>query len=1106
MMHRIRIYLILIFLILFLTPAVFASVAMNGGTITITDDAVLSIGSSQAWTLSMWVKPGGASASFRTLYTWRSGTGSADAALRLGIQNNVTWPPDCLYTHFPTNATAHVDDKKAYTGRETGWCRVTMSRGDDLKIRLYSYEQGGSEILACTSTNTYTQALNATGNLILGSSTFNGKLAEVAFWKRELSSAERAALDAGGLPSAASGGAPDWNLPLFDNYSVETDNLTVSDTSTTSLDGPDHPIDRGDTAPFAVTMVWPTTGKTVNYKTRIMWTKTPADTTQEQTFDVYIGKTSPPSTQIADGTSNLYCDTDVLDENSTYYVRVDAISGGGTTAGAIQQFSTFDFPTHTYFATPDGTGDGSTPAAAMGYDDIGDTESDAAIILLNPDTTIFYEYESINPTPYTEWPDRAYYSQTVIEFGITRTFADYRRIGRFLDGGYWGVGASDSLVVASYDPPRALNGLGRVMNGMMVGPTLSGSGLDEQNIGTSSSIWRAAADRGDELPLVITTARPVAILNCISHTSADNTTVRNITWYTMKTMSVFTVLDTPIANNTWFRPSYRWYSGNSVKFQWSDVITDRLPQVALGQTTPLMRGATIRSLSTGYGSSLEAIVARPCVELISGWVNNRNAAWENAAAYGAMWSNENSWAYEACMDSDVGTLEAKKRLIIGCIQRGIDLFGIYKQFEAGYITNKWYESDGACNMGRYHPILFAGALLDDAEMLALGYTTSQHIDNNWTLSNGFPFHETAFTARLTSDFLGRGTPFWPTPPWAVRYTTALDVSGTCSVTKDSKTVTGEVGDTWTTAMNGHKFMTTYMDGTTRKALDEVRGISTTKRPYTIASVTAGSPPTLTLTEAYEGETNGSAGVCIATYMTMGNQYKAGESDYSEFDASWDNVCWAFQKPMIEPSSSYPSPHGGWAMNGSVFGEDTYTKDSTAAMLGWALVAAIMNENEGYPIVAAWNSPQFFEYMNWCIENVPSNGWGFYSNGHAVVISSTQWSWPLTEWSPAETVTKATTPIPGEDAVAVAIDQILSWTSGANATSHNVYFGTVSESLDLVSPGQLGTTYTPVMTYSTTYYWRVDELGGDEQEITGDEWSFTTRAAPVLKKIGLRKSE
>lgn len=89
---------------------------------------------------------------------------------------------------------------------------------------------------------------------------------------------------------------------------------------------------------------------------------------------------------------------------------------------------------------------------------------------------------------------------------------------------------------------------------------------------------------------------------------------------------------------------------------------------------------------------------------------------------------------------------------------------------------------------------------------------------------------------------------------------------------------------------------------------------------------------------------------------------------------------------------------------------------------------------------------------------------------------------------------ASNPAPGDTATGVNIDDNLSWTAGSGATSHDVYFDTNS-SPSLVG-NQSGTTFEPgTLSYSTTYYWQIDEVN-DIGTTSGDVWSFTTAAAPV----------
>lgn len=85
--------------------------------------------------------------------------------------------------------------------------------------------------------------------------------------------------------------------------------------------------------------------------------------------------------------------------------------------------------------------------------------------------------------------------------------------------------------------------------------------------------------------------------------------------------------------------------------------------------------------------------------------------------------------------------------------------------------------------------------------------------------------------------------------------------------------------------------------------------------------------------------------------------------------------------------------------------------------------------------------------------------------------------------------QATSPNPPSGYGNVGTMSTLSWTAGANADSHDVYFGSSSPPASIGN--QAGTTYDPgEMEPNTTYYWRVDEVN-TYGTTTGVEWSFTT---------------
>jgi O-glycosyl hydrolase len=89
--------------------------------------------------------------------------------------------------------------------------------------------------------------------------------------------------------------------------------------------------------------------------------------------------------------------------------------------------------------------------------------------------------------------------------------------------------------------------------------------------------------------------------------------------------------------------------------------------------------------------------------------------------------------------------------------------------------------------------------------------------------------------------------------------------------------------------------------------------------------------------------------------------------------------------------------------------------------------------------------------------------------------------------------QARDPNPYDGASGMSRTVVLSWTSGAEATSHDVYFGTSSTPPFIVN--QTATTFDPgTLAFSTKYYWRIDEVG-PYGTIKGTVWSFTTLMSP-----------
>ena len=105
--------------------------------------------------------------------------------------------------------------------------------------------------------------------------------------------------------------------------------------------------------------------------------------------------------------------------------------------------------------------------------------------------------------------------------------------------------------------------------------------------------------------------------------------------------------------------------------------------------------------------------------------------------------------------------------------------------------------------------------------------------------------------------------------------------------------------------------------------------------------------------------------------------------------------------------------------------------------------------------------------------------------------------------PGDPPGQASNPSPGDGAAGLGIDSDLSWTAGALAASHDVYFGS-SPSLGgaAFQGNQSGNIYNPgTLNHATTYFWRIDEVNADGTT-PGLTWSFTTEAAPAPETLHL----
>jgi len=93
---------------------------------------------------------------------------------------------------------------------------------------------------------------------------------------------------------------------------------------------------------------------------------------------------------------------------------------------------------------------------------------------------------------------------------------------------------------------------------------------------------------------------------------------------------------------------------------------------------------------------------------------------------------------------------------------------------------------------------------------------------------------------------------------------------------------------------------------------------------------------------------------------------------------------------------------------------------------------------------------------------------------------------------------AISPNPGNNAVEVGDWVTPSFTPGPKAVVHTMYFGTDKAKVTAGDPSVAmaptqDTKYVPakLLTWNTTYYWKVDEMAADGTTVPGQVWSFTT---------------
>jgi len=240
-------------------------------------------------------------------------------------------------------------------------------------------------------------------------------------------------------------------------------------------------------------------------------------------------------------------------------------------------------------------------------------------------------------------------------------------------------------------------------------------------------------------------------------------------------------------------------------------------------------------------------------------------------------------------------------------------------------------------------------------------------------------------------------------------------------------------------------------------------------------------------------TNLPARATVTTSSATGNSYYYQLDSTTATDYTAYSYQYAFQMrkvvncDSVPAQASIPNPADG-ANNVNASGSVTLRwqaglcADSHDVYFGTSY-NGVLNANHGSPeykgnqTSASYNAGtlSYNTTYYWSIDEINEYG----------ITAGPVWSFTTGPEPPAA----ASAPSPANSATSVSVTADLSWTAGARADSHDVYFGTGTS--PAFQANQTGTTFDPgTMVGSTTYYWRIDErnAGGVTQ---GPTWSFTT---------------
>ena len=317
---------------------------------------------------------------------------------------------------------------------------------------------------------------------------------------------------------------------------------------------------------------------------------------------------------------------------------------------------------------------------------------------------------------------------TVTQHGITWTFSEPKRVGRFVNGDYYVVG--QATIIAIQPLPTSTNGRhGSMLN---IRPNIQKSGFDSR-----IQSGRYDANLRVYPPVTLTPGNKLVSSRSVAEGATLPCVMRpyDKSESPVASVSILTSVDAPQTLDA-FRPSYA--QGSTTIYLSHNLRRQLLPALPPVQHVPPL-------------SEFEGYLQRP-------WVDSVFFNFDVPAEYMASYGRENGYlmSFAGLLLTLDFAAEQKEPLLVYLTQYGIDLYGLVEQGHTGW------QAHGGHGSGRKFPILLAGVMLNEQAMKSAQANFGEDMQTIWVTETLPP---------------GTYTRSWHTKPETVVYGGHVGING-----------------------------------------------------------------------------------------------------------------------------------------------------------------------------------------------------------------------------------------------------------------------------------------------------------------------------------------